>query len=119
MNIPPSGISAKRVKEQDIHKLTGGKNFIFNRGRRWEVDLTFQAHIGQADIDLLNEIVERDNIFHIWINDDSEDAMGQVISPYAFKDMLKVSAAHGDAPNYYKNLWISGVANKITMVEVD
>lgn len=117
--IPPSGITAKRVKEQDDHKLISGKSFIFNRGRRWEISLTLKAHIGQDDISLLESLVKRDNEFHIWINNDTEASMAQIVEPYGFKDMIKVSVAGGDNPNYYKNLFFSGVANTFLMTEVE
>lgn len=119
LNIPPSGITAKRVKEQDNHKLISGKSFIFNRGRRWEISLTLKAHVGQDDISLLESLVKRDNEFHVWINNDTEASMAQIVEPYGFKDMIKVSVAGGDNPNYYKNLFFSGVANTFLMTEVE
>ena len=117
--IPPSGINVKRVKEQDAHLLITGRKFIFNRGKRWEIEVSSQAHVGQADTTLLESLVKRDAEFHVWLNANNEVRMNQIIEPYAFKNMLKVSIAGGDNPNYYKNLFFSGVSNKFTMVEVE
>jgi hypothetical protein len=119
LNIPPADINAKRIKEQDIYKLINGKKITFNKGGRWEIDLIFQAHIGQSDIDILNSLVIRDCNFFIWINDNTEAAMRQIVEPYAFKNLLKVSVMNGDSPNYYKNIWVSGMSNKISMAEVE
>lgn len=117
--IPTSGIQTKRGKDQDNHKLVSGKSFIFNRGRHWEIELSTQAHIGQEDIDLLQNIVKRDNDFYIWLNDNTEASMNQIVEPYAFKNILKVSVFGGENPTYYKNIWISGMTNKITLIEVE
>lgn len=116
--IPPAAIKTKRIKEQDKHKLDNAKYYIFTRGTRWEIDLQFKAHVGQADIDLINSIIERDLEFYVWINDNEEQYMNQVQKPFDFGSTLKMSIVKGDQPTYYKNLFFSGVNNKFKMVEV-
>jgi len=116
--IPPANIKPKRNKKQDSHQLENSKLFIFNRGRNISIELNFKSHVGQADIDLLNILFNRDAEFYIWINDNEEQYMTQKASPFRFEDVLKVSILKGDSPSYYKNLFFSGINNKIILVEV-
>lgn len=116
--IPPADINCVRNKKQDIHQLENSKFFIFNRGRNKEIELTLKSHTGQTDIDLLNTLFERDTHFYIWINDNDEGFMNQIISPYRFQDVIKVGVAKGDSPGFYKNLFFSGIDNKIKLIEV-
>lgn len=118
MVIPPAKIKAIRGKKQDLHQLENSKYFIFNRGRNKGIEINLKSHIGQDDIDLLNLLFERDIHFYVWINDKEEEYMEQAISPYRFQDVIKVGIVKGDSPNYYKNLFYSGVDNKIKMIEV-
>lgn len=118
LNIPPKNIIPRRIIEQRKHKLINAKNMFFNLGRRWEITLSFAAHLGQADIDLIESLIVRDLEFHIWINDNVESIMRQKTAPYRFQDIVKVAIDKGDAPNYYDNYFFSGVNNKFKMVEV-
>lgn len=115
--IPPADIKTKRNKKQDIHQLESSKYFIFNRGKNISIELNFKSHIGQVDIDLLNILFNRDTEFYIWINDNEEQYMAQKVSPFRFEDVLKMSISKGDNPAYYKNLFFSGVNNKLSLVE--
>jgi hypothetical protein len=115
--IPPADIKSKRNKKQDSHQLENSKYFIFNRGRNISIDLNFKSHLGQTDIDLLGGLFNRDTEFYVWINDNEEQYMVQKTSPFRFEDVLKMSLSKGDSPSYYKNLFFSGINNKIRMVE--
>ena len=118
LTIPPNDIKPKRIIEQSKHKLINAKNFYFNIGRRWEIDLKFKAHLGQTDIDLIESLILRDLEFHAWINDDEESVMLQKMEPFRFKDILKVAVDKGSSPSYYNNLFFSGVNETFKLVEV-
>ena len=54
----------------------------------------------------------------MWLNDNEEQYMNQISPPFDFGSMLKMSIVKGDQPTYYKNLFFSGIDNKLKMVEV-
>ena len=118
LNIPPAMIQPYRVKEQSKHVLDNAKKMYINRGKAWEITLTFKAHVGQADVTLIETMVTRDMEFYIWINDNGNSYMNQKFAPYRFTDVIKVSVDKGDNPEYYNNLFFSGMNDKIKLVEV-
>lgn len=118
LNIPPSDINPKRIKEQNKHLLDNGKYYLFTRGRRWEIELKFKAHVGQDDIDLMMSLVNRDLEFYVWANDNEEAYMNYTLPPFLFENVIKVSIDKGDNPGYYKNLFFSGMDNSIKLIEV-
>lgn len=117
-NIHPADVQVKRIKVRSKHELDDARYMAFNRGTRFEFTLSLKAHVGQADIDLMETLIDRDMEFYIWINDNQETIFNQKMSPFKFKDVIKVMVDKGDNPEYYKNIFYSGVDNKIPLIEV-
>lgn len=120
LNIPPSDIKPKYNKTQIKHKLENGKDFIINKGGSlWEISFKFKAHVGSGDVELLDILMERNDPFFIWLNDNNDDIMRQKISPFKFAEVKKVLIDKGNNPSFYKNLFFSGFNDAIKFIEVD
>lgn len=115
---PPAEIKSAYVTDQIKHQMDNAKYFIARRGSRWEIELGFNVHVTQADITLIEMLAQRTSEFFIWLNNGNETDFSYKFSPFKFEDLIKVSPDGKFTPEFYKNLFFSGVSFGIKLLEV-
>jgi len=109
---PTEKLNEKVLKKED------SKNIVITKGDSLEFSLNIKSHINQNDIDLLETLKRRKTEFHIWINAGVEGQFIYSFAPYRFKDIYKVARVRGGNPSLTKNLYWTGLNDRIRLVEV-
>ena len=111
-------IQPKRDRIQSISKLNVGKSDIINKGRQWSFKIKFKTHYNSSDNAVLNAILQSNNEFWVWINDNQESIMVMMQEPYRFQDIFKVAFQKSDSIRFSKNMMFSGIDVDFDLVEV-
>lgn len=119
-DIPPERIDPSFIRKEVQHKLYDGKSFVYRLGESFSLSFKFKAHIGQADIDLIQNLIYDQSASYIWINDSEEWAMAHAkFKPFRFNDILKMVPVKTNSPKYFQNYFGSGLGVNISLVEVE
>ena len=111
-------INPKRIRVQKISKLNAGKVDIINKGYYYSFQLKLAAHYNAADNAIIEILLNRDEAFWYWINNDQEDSMVMAQEPYRFQDLYKVGVQGDDNLSFTKNAFFSGIDETINLTEV-
>ena len=111
-------IDPSRERLQKISKLQAGKVDIITFGKSWNFSLVLKSHYVINDNEIINTILQRDEAFFIWINDNTQSIMKMYQEPFRFQDIYKVAIQSKDSPNFNKNLFFSGLNEKLNLTEV-
>jgi hypothetical protein len=114
-----NSIDPKLKKIQKVNKLISGKKDIINKGREFDsISLGFKTHYRADDNAIIQTILDRDDSFWLWINDNSEDVQVMALDPFRFGDIQKVAVMRDYKVKYTKNLFFSGMDLKLKLTEV-
>jgi len=111
-------ISPKKNRVQKISKLNTGKVDVINKGSYFSFDLRFKAHYNSSENGIIQTLINNDNAFWLWINDDEEDSMVMIQEPYRFGDIYKVAQQKDSNLSFTGNAFFSGIDAVTNLVEV-
>ena len=111
-------INPKRMRVQKISKLNSGKVDIINKGHYYSFQIKLKTHYNAVDNSIIEKLLNRDEAFYFWINNDNEDSMVMLQEPYRFNDIYKVAIQGDDNLSFNRNLFFSGIDETINLVEV-
>lgn len=119
---PNKGIGLDRNEKQD--RAISGRMHVVKSYESARMELTPKTYsgvtnaIGQADIDLLDSLHDRNIPFIVWANGGSPDQFRFSQRGWRLKDVYQMQTVKGTRNAYDKNIYVSGVNQKYSFVEV-
>lgn len=105
-------------KNKIIKKMLRGRIKVVDRDETESIELAFKTYPVDADMILIESLWVRTNPFYILLSGNAESDFTYLRRGWRNQD-IKLVAITGDYdPNYYKNLYFSGVEFKINFQEV-
>lgn len=111
-------VKPKIERIQVINKLNNGRSDVINKGRQISFKIGFRSHYSQADNSIMQQILERDSEFWIWLNDDQEDVIFMPQEPFRFKHIYKVGFKGNHSLAFKDNVWYGGIDTDFSLIQV-
>lgn len=108
----------KLNKNKIIKKMLRGRIKVVDRDETTTISLQFKTYPIDADMILIESLWERTNPFYILLSGNSESDFTYLRRGWRDEDMKLVAIVGDYDPNYYKNLYFSGVDFSIDFQEV-
>lgn len=103
---------------QVVSKLNSGKSDIINKGRQLSFKLSFKAHYSEMDNEVIEDILNKDSEFWLWLNDNQENVIFMPQEPFRFKDIYKVAFKGNHGMSFKDNAWFSGIDTEFNLIQV-